>query len=734
MRMSRSLRWPRRPSTGTGRGVTAVVLLGLVAGLTPAAGVPAHAAARNTPTPLPQERPVQGTARKVLPKPADPASAALGAKAGSKSKGSSKAKVSWPVAGTATVSPVAADTAPAQPKRTSVLAPGVHAGGLPVWVRANSGSVTPGSVRISVLDQSAAARAGVSGLLLTARDADAASSGPAPGAGPAGTSNAAKTAATEVSVSVDYSGFRDAYGGDWAQRLHLVRLPACAVTTPTVLACRKQTPLASTNDPKTQRVSALVPLASANPASSATVLAATAGSSGSTGDYTATSLTPAGSWSVAAQSGDFAWTYQMRVPHVPGDLIPTVSADYSSGSVDGETAATNNQPSWVGDGWNLWPGFVERSLRLVRRRHCRRQPEDRRRVLGHRQRHALAGRQELRADQGRSHRHLASERRQRVQGRAPDRRGQRRERRRVLAGHHDRRHPVLLRSEPPARLAVGRSGDPVCLDRPGVRQRRGEPCHGSTFAASWCQQAWRWNLDYVVDRHGNTITYYYQPETNSYGLNIGATTVSYTRGGNLLRAEYGTRQGQEYSGQAPARVLFNTADRCAPGTDCAQHNATSFPDVPWDQNCSSACTTKYSPSFWSTKRLRLVETQVLSGSAYQRRGYLDASTRPIPTRATERPRRCGCTASRTSATSAAASPCRRRPSTAPPSPTGSTRPATACRRWTSPGSAASRTRPAARSPSTTTRPTARPARCRLRTPTPQRCFPVVLGTYRAPGR
>ena len=35
-----------------------------------------------------------------------------------------------------------------------------------------------------------------------------------------------------------------------------------------------------------------------------------------------------------------------------------------------------------------------------------------------------------------------------------------------------------------------------------------EPCHATTFADSWCQQAWRWNLDYAVDPHGNAIAYY----------------------------------------------------------------------------------------------------------------------------------------------------------------------------------------------------------------------------------
>src|SRR5690606_34178800 len=45
----------------------------------------------------------------------------------------------------------------------------------------------------------------------------------------------------------------------------------------------------------------------------------------------------------------------------------------------------------------------------------------------------------------------------------------------------------------------------------------GEPCYqAGNFAASRCEQAWRWNLDYVIDPHGNTMTYFYERETGAY--------------------------------------------------------------------------------------------------------------------------------------------------------------------------------------------------------------------------
>ena len=42
-----------------------------------------------------------------------------------------------------------------------------------------------------------------------------------------------------------------------------------------------------------------------------------------------------------------------------------------------------------------------------------------------------------------------------------------------------------------------------------------DPCYNASFAASRCTQAWRWNLDYVVDPHGNTLTYFYTRETGA---------------------------------------------------------------------------------------------------------------------------------------------------------------------------------------------------------------------------
>ncbi|WJV45584.1 RHS repeat-associated core domain-containing protein [Streptomyces flavofungini] len=49
---------------------------------------------------------------------------------------------------------------------------------------------------------------------------------------------------------------------------------------------------------------------------------------------------------------------------------------------------------------------------------------------------------------------------------------------------------------------------------------KGEPCHADAYKDSWCRQAWRWNLDYVVDPHGDAMAYYWNKETNHYGRDV----------------------------------------------------------------------------------------------------------------------------------------------------------------------------------------------------------------------
>jgi hypothetical protein len=257
--------------------------------------------------------------------------------------------VAWPAPGAAML-----DLSPAQgPARAATVAPG----GLPVRIAPAGQSPAGGSrVRVEVLDRAAARAAGVDGVLLRLR-AQQAGSGP-------------------IRVAVNYARFAHAYGGDWSTRLRLVRLPTCAVTSPDRPGCRTWTPVESVNNTAAGTVTATVALTddalvgSASRGELATgegvapagggLFALLAGSSGPAGDWSATPLSASGIWQVSAQTGDFGFTYPLRVAPGVGGPTPQLSLSYSSGSVDGRVASTNNQTSWIGDGWELWPGYVER--------------------------------------------------------------------------------------------------------------------------------------------------------------------------------------------------------------------------------------------------------------------------------------------------------------------------------------------------------------------------------------
>jgi len=143
----------------------------------------------------------------------------------------------------------------------------------------------------------------------------------------------------------------------------------------------------------------------------------------------------------------------------------------------------------------------------------------------------------------------------------------------------------------------------------------GDPCYKSTgFADSACTMAYRWNLDYVKDAHGNAMAYYYKTATNYYGQdNGGATDVPYIRDTYLDHVDYGFTDPNAY-GTVPDQVVYNTGDRCVTGTcqPLSSANKANWPDVPFDLVCASGATctsSQYSPSFFSTVRLTSIVTR-----------------------------------------------------------------------------------------------------------------------------
>ncbi|MFG2571651.1 polymorphic toxin-type HINT domain-containing protein [Streptomyces sp. NPDC048481] len=543
-------------------------------------------------------------------------------------------KVTWPTAGTATVRLVPSQTKASLRKAGSLpLALAASPARPPASAKASAKaptntSATPTKATVRLADQKTTRKAGVVGLLFSLTPADASSAAPG-----------------SASVQVDYNSFKGANGGDWAARLRLVQLPACALTTPDKSACRVARPLATTNDTKAGTLTATAPLSaasvtSARASASPTVLAATAAASGPAGDYKATSLQPTGSWTAGGATGGFSWSYPIDAPAVPGGLKPAVSLGYSSQAVDGRTSASNNQPSWIGDGWDWQPGFIERRYKSCEDDKAKAGATNTTKVgdqcwYNDNAVMSLGGKSvDLVFDktEGWHPADDSAEKVEKLTGAVNGDDG--------TTGVDGKGEYWKVTSADGTQYFFGRNrlpgwsdhgtaaDDPVTNSTwtaPVFGNHSGEPCYNASFASAWCQQAWRWQLDYVVDPRGNAMAYYWSKESNNYGRNVSTTTgkatvTPYVRGGWLDHIDYGLRDDAVYTGKAAGQVQFGVSSRCLSGCTFDQTNASHWPDVPYDQYCkdgSTECKDQYSPTFWSQKRLSTITTKILTGGVYK---------------------------------------------------------------------------------------------------------------------
>ncbi|MFV2179580.1 hypothetical protein ACFHW2_42495 [Actinomadura sp. LOL_016] len=241
-----------------------------------------------------EQAPVPGRDLKVTPRKPDPAA-----------KRGPAAEAAWPTPGSAEVDvPSGSPTA-----RSSAPGNAAPAGDLPIEVlpstatgteqqRARVGAEPASRVRVQMLEQGVARAAGVSGVAFTVARTDATTPG-------------------RVMLRLDYSTFEQVFGGAYGARLNLMRLPHCALTTPTKPECRTPVPLETVNDAEAKTLTAEVEAApattSGSPAvasaqSNATLLVAAAGAEGSQGNYKATSLKASATWSAGGNSGGFSWS------------------------------------------------------------------------------------------------------------------------------------------------------------------------------------------------------------------------------------------------------------------------------------------------------------------------------------------------------------------------------------------------------------------------------------------
>ncbi|MDX6282857.1 MAG: hypothetical protein QOH03_3928, partial [Kribbellaceae bacterium] len=336
------------------------------------------------------------------------------------------------------------------------------------------------------------------------------------------------------------------------------------------------------------------------------------GSQDGAGTSKASPLSPSATWSVSAQSGDFSWKYPLRLPPAPGGFVPQLGLAYSSSAIDGRTSATNNQPSWVGDGWDLSAGFLERSYIPCADDTMGGTTPPKVGDLCWRSENATA------SYGSHSSELVRDDTTGKWRPRADD--GSRIEQKFGAGNGDDNGEYWKITTVDGTQYLFGSDKDANSTwTVPVFGDDDKEPCHQTSFDASHCVQAWRWNLDKVIDRNGNVIKYHYAKELNNYGMDKKDAATEYVRGGTLTYAEYGLRD--DSSDQATARIDFTTGQRCVRDSDCTLKsdgtptNKDNWPDVPWDDKCTATpCHDKNSPSFWTTQRLTAISTKVWSAT------------------------------------------------------------------------------------------------------------------------
>lgn len=434
-----------------------------------------------------------------------------------------------------------------------------------------------------------------------------------------------------VEVAFDYTDYRNAGGADWDDRLKAYDATG--------------TEIASANNALEGTLTAQIALApgrsgggsiatanagndsghtQAATASAAVTLAASA--AGDNGTFAATSLAPSSTWSAGNPTGDFAWSYPIDTPSSAGGLDPSIALAYSSSAVDGRNESTNNQPSTIGEGFSFDPGYIERNYTA-----CQMDDED---GANNPAEAETGGDQcwatdnavlslngsggELVRDDATGKWKIKNDDASRVEKLSGANNGDDNgEYWKVTTGAGIQYFFGLGRLPG---YGTGDAETESTSTTPVFGNHTDEPCHATAFEDSWCDQAWRWRLDWVVDTHGNAMAYFYEGETNHYLLNLDDDNpVDYDRGANLTRIDYGLRSADAYAG-AVNRVVFDLADRCLAGATCDYDHPENWPDVPLDQYCDGTaadCEAIYSPTFFTDQRLRSITTQVYTGGAWK---------------------------------------------------------------------------------------------------------------------
>ncbi|MEE1803852.1 polymorphic toxin-type HINT domain-containing protein [Streptomyces sp. JV176] len=515
---------------------------------------------------------------------------------------------------------------------------------LPVSLGQAPGETAPtGTWQVTVAGRTETAAQGVDGAVVTVRP-------PATGAVP-------------VAVRFDYEKFKNLYGADWASRLRFVQFPACYLDTPELEECQAYEELETVNDTADGTVTATVdtagaagtgtasddgtatpasapsvtraghpaqPAAASAAAGGAAVLGVTDSGAGAGGSFKATPLASSGTWAAGGSSGSFSWSYPLTVPPTPAGPSPNISFAYDSQEVDGKTAVSSPQTSWIGEGWDYEPGHIER-----RYRSCK---DDTKKLkagtpnntakkdqtsdlcwVSHNAVMSLNGRTTELVREGDTNTY-----------RPQNDDGTRVELKTGAAnGAYDGEYWVVTTPDGTTyhyglnAVGGGHAVTNSVSTVPVYGNHPGEPCYAATFAGSRCgagkQQAWQWGMDKVVDVHGNAMVVNWKQETNHYSVNKKFKSPErYDRAAYPVSIEYGMRTADLT--KPSATVEFGVQQRCLKSTtacDPANFAKTDDPgayrpwwDTPGNLNCKS--TSKLCPafpSFWTQLRLDTVTTK-----------------------------------------------------------------------------------------------------------------------------
>ncbi|XEC32891.1 hypothetical protein JAO84_22545 [Streptomyces fradiae] len=513
------------------------------------------------------------------------------------------------------------------------------AGALPVKLGQAPGAAAPtGTWEVSLSSRTAPEADGVDGALVTVTAPD--------------------TGSVPVSIQLDYKAYENLYGAEWTSRLTFVQFPECYRDTPELEVCQTYEELDTVNDPVTKTLTATVDTAADGTVTptvaprtvtgpgvmqAAFVSSATAGGdravvgaidsgAGEAGSFKATPLASNGSWSAGGSSGAFSWSYPLAVPPAPAGPAPEVAFHYNSQAVDGKTAGTSPQASWIGEGWEYDPGHIERRYRTCRddrdatsagtpNNTAKKDKTSDLCWVSHNAVITLNGKLMELVRVGDSNLYK------------PQQDDGTRVELKTGGSNNDNDGEYWVVTTPDGitytyglnRIGEGHADTNSVFTVPVFGNHPGEPCHAATFAASRCndadkkQQAWFWGLDKVVDLHGNVMVVNWTKAQNHYAVNKKfKTPEAYDRGGMPTSIEYGLRSG--VLGATPAaKVDFVLKERCLQddtACDPARFDNTKEPaayrpwwDSPGNLNCkadSKLCPAF--PSFWSRQRLAEVVT------------------------------------------------------------------------------------------------------------------------------